>query len=499
MKFGTLIRIGVVLGAVMLAHAAPASAQDAKAVKKLEDMNRAAMEDYDLLDFEAAKAKLQEAIVLLKRTRLDAHAVAARTHMNLGVVYGGGLGDGSTALVEFMSALEIDPELKLDPAYRTPELQKIFDSAKSSLGGGKGVPETGSPSGGRETVGHAAPPEPEEKVVGLKHTTVDEATAGAAIPITVKVGADVSAKQVVLYYRAQGAEQFMSLLLKSQDGVTYSGEIPVAATGGDSLQYYIEARNTAGKIAAGNGNSGSPNIVTLARAAVAEGTAEENDLDEENPLAGEEGEGEGEGEAEGAVQKRARRTGKVVFVNAGLGTGGGMVKGATEKTDVEIECETTCVGLPFAWAPFHVAGEIGIFLSPQVSLSGVFRMGFVFGADVTGHASAAPAGLLRLAYAVSSGGTGLVVHGDVGGGIIRRIVKLKENPNAMDKGTVDTVGTGPLLVGGGASWVHPLGSTLRLVADLNIEVGIPVVKELGTAKVDWGTNADFTLGLGFAL
>src|SRR5688500_12941051 len=87
-----------------------ALAQDAKQIKRIEDMNRAAMEDYDLLEFESAKKQLNEALVLVKKHKLQNHAVSAKTHMNLGIVYGGGLADTDTALLEFIAALEIDPE-----------------------------------------------------------------------------------------------------------------------------------------------------------------------------------------------------------------------------------------------------------------------------------------------------------------------------------------------------------------------------------------------------
>src|SRR5688572_2837710 len=114
---------------VVVAAAGDATAQDARAVKRVEELNRAAMEDYDLLEFDSAKKQLGDALALVKRQRLEKHTVAARTHLNLGIVYGAGLGDQDTALLEMISALEIDGELKLDAAYRSPALQKTFEQA----------------------------------------------------------------------------------------------------------------------------------------------------------------------------------------------------------------------------------------------------------------------------------------------------------------------------------------------------------------------------------
>ena len=50
----------------------------------------------------------------------------------------------------------------------------------------------------------------------MQHTPLDEAPGGQPIPITVKVGADVKAKQVVLYYRGEGVEDAPDPLLSEQ-------------------------------------------------------------------------------------------------------------------------------------------------------------------------------------------------------------------------------------------------------------------------------------------
>src|SRR5687767_3722979 len=95
-----------------------------KAARKVEDMNRAAMEDYDILEFERAKKQLNEALQQVKKGKLDKHDVAARTYMNLAIVLGGGLGDFENATLAMVAALTIDPGIKLDKAYKTPDLQK---------------------------------------------------------------------------------------------------------------------------------------------------------------------------------------------------------------------------------------------------------------------------------------------------------------------------------------------------------------------------------------
>jgi hypothetical protein len=64
-------------------------------------------------------------------------------------------------------------------------------------------------------------------------------------------------------------------------------------------------------------------------------------------------------------------------------------------------------------------------------------------------------------------------------------------------GDVDTVATGPLLLGGGANWSVTLGGPLRFVVDFNLLAGIPVA-ELGGVKPYFSVNLDLNVGLQFA-
>src|SRR5690606_28682512 len=90
--------------------------------------------------------------------------------------------------------------------------------------------------------------------------------------------------------------------------------------------------------------------------------------------------------------------------------------------------------------------EIGYFVSPQLSIGIAARIGLPIGANVEGHATAAPGGLARVRYALSSSGDGLRVMGQIGAGILRNTIKLDNHEPGMD---TDIVAQGPLLVGGG--------------------------------------------------
>lgn len=93
----------------------------------------------------------------------------------------------------------------------------------------------------------------------------------------------------------------------------------------------------------------------------------------------------------------------------------------------------------------------------------------------------------------SAGSPNIVeIAGGVGGGVIRDTIKLDGAPEDMD---VDVVAIGPLFVSGGAGYSAALGGSLALIAELNAVAGIPIVKELGASRLNFGVQLDFNLGL----
>jgi hypothetical protein len=448
-----------------------ASAQDGKAAKRVEDLNRAAMEEYDLAEVESARKTLGEAVALVKRSKLERHAVAAKTFMNVAIVLGGGLRDTPNAVAAMTAALAIDPSLKLDPGYKTPELQKVYDEAHAAVRRGS---EPEGPEGEAEE-------EPEAAVTGLKHTPIDEAGRGRVIPVQARVGGDLAVKQVLVFYRQQGAEDFVPVIMKGK-GTTYRAEIPAKATRGEAIHYYIEARHAGGKVLATIGNSGSPNIITIVAGGGAE---EETGVDEENPLAGvRKREAE---ESETRIGKGATPARHKFFIGVSAGTGGGYVSGTTEKERQPVSC---CVAPEL----LNLKPEVGYWISAQLVGSLYFRIGLPIGANVEGAAFMAPAVMAKLSYLLDpERGSGVVLHGDVGAGLTRQTVKLKDVDDAAHD--TDTHATGPMLVGGGASWVKPIGGSMRFFVDGTALVGLPVVDTLGTAKPGFGISLDLNVGL----
>jgi hypothetical protein len=472
-----LVALG--LGQARRAHA------DAKGKKEIQQKIKEAMENYDLLEYEEARKLLNSALTIAKKQKMANDPVVAQVHLALGIVYYAGLQDTESAKLSFLSAVEIDPKVQIDPAYKTADMAKLLDEARGEAGGGGGDSGGGDIGdidvGGGDEVDCAA-------ITGVEHEIIDTAPTGADKTLTAHLGADVEAAKVAIMYRAQGASDFAEAKMTKKSGCTYVGAIPAEALRGELVHYYVAAFNGAGKVIAGKGSSGSPNIIEISGVASGGGGRLGDD---ENPLGDKPkgGGGGSSGNVSGGVTVGPKKPSKV-FVNIAVGTGGTFVTGKTEQDLNEVQC---C----FAPALLHVFPELGFYLSPKTSLGAAFRMGFPVGANIDGHSTAAPAAMIRIRQSLGEGQEGLQVTGSVGAGVMRSTIKLTEAPADMN---TDIVATGPLLVGAGAAYTKGLGGPIKFVAELNAIAGIPVIEKLGSDPgfhLNFGVQFDVNLGLMF--
>jgi hypothetical protein len=476
--FGTAVAVLVSLAA------APASA-DADVREDIEEKTQQAMENFDLLEFDEAKKLLNEAIALAKRKKIRDKTLAA-VHLNLGIVYFSGYSDKESAKLQFIEAVQIAGDIEIDKAYATAEMSQLLtDTREQYAGGDVTPPPTGDDDDGGDEVDCDA-------LSGLRHDLIDETPAGRPAKVVVYVGADVGAKKVAVYYRPKGTAKFTEAALAAK-GCRYTGDIPAAALRGDMLHYYVAAVDKGGKKVANKGSKGSPNIVEIAQV----GTGAFTD---ENPL-GANGDtstadtGTG-GDVSSVVGPIGEPKQAKLFLSLAAGTGGGYVTGDTERVQSPVGC---C----FAPALLHVMPELGYFINPQLAVSAAFRFGFPVGANVNGHATGAPAGLIRVRYALDPAGDGIQLTGAIGAGLLRHTVKIENQSPDMD---TDTTASGPVLLGAGAAYVRPLSGPMKFIVELNaLSAFTAGISELGDCpdgdscvRPSFGLQVDANLGIMFA-
>lgn len=484
---------GLVLSTGGMSRVAQADPATEKTIKAKA---REAMENYDLMEYEDAKRLLNEAISLSKRKRLGDNPLVAHLYLHLGIVLFSGFQDVEGARVAFIDAVSINPKIQVNPAYRTGELEKLVEEARAELAGDAGSGSTGGSSGSVDPKPAPTPVDDGidcDALVGISHQLVDSADSGEDKSISAHISPELKATKITLHYRAQGKPEFAEAAMNKRGGCGYTGVVPAAAMQGEVVHYYIGIYNDGGKLIAKKGSASSPNIIELVGGAGGSSVGGSGD-DMEDPLNNRRNfsgssSGSGGSVSRGGGGGGGGKRGSRFYLAMAVGTGGGYVSGTTEQTAQEISC---C----FAPALVHVLPELGYKLSAKNSIGLAFRMGFPVGADFMGHATAAPAGLLRFRHSMSETGTGLSLAGVVGGGIIRHTV-----PVTADNGTTDTSATGPLFLGGGVGYIKPFGGSLSLVADATTMLGIPIISELGTCpgvgcvKPNFALQIDLNLGL----
>jgi hypothetical protein len=112
---------------------------------QLSDINAEALEAYQNLDIDSAKAKLESGIALAGQTNYVGPELT-QLYMTLGVVHVAGASDHDQGLAAFTSALCMQADAQLDPLLSTPDVQQVFIQAQSEAqasgcagGGGTGV------------------------------------------------------------------------------------------------------------------------------------------------------------------------------------------------------------------------------------------------------------------------------------------------------------------------------------------------------------------------
>ena len=522
-----------VVCAILTGSSRPAHAEDID--KQVAKMNKRAMDDYDSLEFESARKTLLEAVQTLRANGLDDAPIAAKTYANLGIVYVNGFKDRSHGVQQFVNALKIQPNYQLDPAVDTPELAEAFAAAKKQLTGNSRqstVPEQKQPAEKPAEKPAEAPAEkptpPAEEVHGLVHNAVDESRPGTPIPIRAKLGSDLGATKLILFYRGSGQEDFLSVPMKHVGGADWVGVIPAEAVTGRALQYYLEARDARGRAVIGSGSAPSPYIVEITETAKPPENVPEVDV--EDPLL-----------KERLARRRAAEEHKsthdhlFVFVMPGFGFG---VEPAGNHTEVAWQFQPAAnkftpqpVGATgVAVAPFHLAAEIGYLITPRWSVSVLGRFQVVTGANAqtlragnanepTSKAVGAVAAFVRARYRFLDGRFHPYLHLDLGGGEIRHVLDISSAQSDMNplvdrytaqrynggdtmidtyrqevcsnhKNCSDTIALGYLFIGGGAGLWYDFASHFAFILDVNLLGGI------GTSDRQSGFNIDVQVGLG---
>jgi hypothetical protein len=246
-----VVRMGLWSGRVALALALSLwlcperAAAQGNPLQIIENLNRDAMEAYNALDINKAQGLLEQALQVAMQANVVG-PLLARTQLNLGVVYIGGLGNQDAGLNSFVQAVCIDPNSQLDPLTSTPEVQRAFaaaiDRARAGACGGPPPgpgpgPGAGPGPGGMGPIQPPPPPPPEQ---ALGHVSPPEQLAQTPLPLYVEISPLAPAREIFLFYRGLGMEKYKRVpMYQYQNGFVY--QISCNDVWEPKVSYYIEA------------------------------------------------------------------------------------------------------------------------------------------------------------------------------------------------------------------------------------------------------------------
>src|SRR5690606_4848732 len=157
-------------------------------------------------DYDAARKGLMQALAIAKKNKLDKDPLVAKAYLSLGMVQFVNQ-EIEGAKLSFLSAVQIDPKIQIDAAYKSDDMAKLLEQARKDAGGGGGEPEpmVVEDSGPDCTT-----------VQGMQHDIVDTASGGKALKLEAFLGMDVTASKVAIMYRPEGATAFSEVAMTKE-------------------------------------------------------------------------------------------------------------------------------------------------------------------------------------------------------------------------------------------------------------------------------------------
>jgi hypothetical protein len=111
--------------------AAAAGTRDAAG--EIKSLNKQALDAFDNLNFDQAKTFLEQALATAAAAGLGRDPLAARTHLNFGMLWIAGFQKHDEGVDHFRSALKIQPDIAPPAGLFNPETQAAFDETKAAF------------------------------------------------------------------------------------------------------------------------------------------------------------------------------------------------------------------------------------------------------------------------------------------------------------------------------------------------------------------------------
>ena len=168
----------------------PVLADEGGGSAQITRLNKQALEAFDNLNFDQAKALLEQALTEAESAGMSRDPQAARLHLNLGMLFIAGFQKTDEAVAQFKMALEIQPSISAPAGLFNPEVQAVFDETKTNF-------KSDAPASAEQTSGKSAAPVTKKplakpKPVAREANEETEATSGDEADVEAEAEGDGS-------------------------------------------------------------------------------------------------------------------------------------------------------------------------------------------------------------------------------------------------------------------------------------------------------------------
>jgi hypothetical protein len=456
--------------------------------EEIEELLGEAIDEYDVLEVEAAAAKIEEGLRYAADHDVTDGIPLGKLYVMQGIIEYATTGDTDQVQESFANALRAEPKMDLPDVYRTPDLDEILAAA-------------------REEVGAAGPDRPPTGA-GINHLPLTDVSADQPVIFEVFVPRDMAVYKMYVFFRVLGEEGWKKVELQPTNAERFAVQVAGTEFAASQFDYYVLAEDRGGNTVGHSGSEPEPHNVVVLGSGGSDGEPEDTGDDKEK-------------KKKKKKEKKPKAPGDqkdtIMYVSVLFGTSPGFLSGAGNNLPTAHPERNVSPGLAMAFA--HTALDFGATLTPNMYLGMYFRFQFAPAQNFEGLPPSTTTGggfpstkkeclglglpgdcLLGLKYRLFVNDNQRVrLFTSIGAGVgrIRNWLRLKQQTNTpigeslcLDKPTQsgttesgesvefcyirDTVRTGWLHFGAGGGAAFMITDFMDLVLDTYLMVNAPV-------------------------
>ncbi len=234
----------VAMMAVTVFSLANRAAAQKNPAEQISQLNREAVDNYNHLEFDGAREKLEKAEQLAHRYNVIGPA-PARTQVTFGILEISQR-NPQQGLERFVAALREDSAIQVDPLMANPEIEAVFARARQEL-----VRRNRTLSA-----------EPARVPGNIPHFPVHEQLVQVGVPVFLGVPENAPVEEIRIYYRGRNMSRFRRAVMEPMEG-GFGFVVPCHVVVPPVLEYFLVAKDTEGKTRGYSGTSQQPVRVSV--------------------------------------------------------------------------------------------------------------------------------------------------------------------------------------------------------------------------------------------